>query len=420
MADDTLDKLRQQLYADTNEIEIKTQNNPESSSNNNKKIEIREIKEEKIEKKPEEEKKEIKKEEVKEGPEKNNEEKKEKKVIKKTSKKTNKKNNSKRKPKKKKNSRKKARRKSKKKKFEIRNYLVPIAIFVVILIIALALKFVVFDNKEVVAYVNNEPIYLSEINQRYESYQGTYSKEIILNQTITETLLLQKAEKKELSITDAEFNAMLQSYYEMTGMTEEDLMAQLKEQGISYKVFKKDYKEALLMNKLLEEYVLTNITVTEEEMRNYFNEIKSELNESVTYSDVKDLVNQTVLIEKRNQAFNEYVSELREEADIVIFESFKEEIEEDNNKNIELAKCLTENNVVMYSSTSCSACLSQKRMFGDAAVSELEIVECDTEESRDECQALAIKATPTWIVNNIKYTGVLALESLADLAGCEF
>ena len=74
----------------------------------------------------------------------------------------------------------------------------------------------------------------------------------------------------------------------------------------------------------------------------------------------------------------------------------------------------------MYTSTTCSACLTQKNMFGQTASDELEIIECDTTEGKEECDSLAVKATPTWIVNNIKYTGVLSLEGLAELAECEY
>ena len=72
----------------------------------------------------------------------------------------------------------------------------------------------------------------------------------------------------------------------------------------------------------------------------------------------------------------------------------------------------------MYGSTTSSACLTQKNMFGDA-VEFLDIIECD-QEGKQECEDMAIKATPTWIINNIKYTGVLSLEGLAELAGCEY
>ena len=93
--------------------------------------------------------------------------------------------------------------------------------------------------------------------------------------------------------------------------------------------------------------------------------------------------------------------------------------QENIDKKTELAKCLTENNVKMYTSTNCPACLTQEKMFGDATEF-LDIVNCDTDDDKQECEDMAIKATPTWIVNNIKYTGVLSLEGLAELVECEY
>ena len=112
------------------------------------------------------------------------------------------------------------------------------------------------------------------------------------------------------------------------------------------------------------------------------------------------------------------LEELKKDYEIVVFWEYVEEKQENIDKKTELAKCLTENNVKMYTSANCPACLTQKNMFGDAAEF-LDIVECD-QEGQQECEDMAIKATPTLIVNNIKYAGVLSLEGLAELADCEY
>jgi len=402
MVEDNLEKIREQLYKN---IDEKTK----------EKSEVKPEAKQKVEEKPKEIKTEVKEEKPKESVEVKKTQKTEKKIQekKKSVKKKTIKMKTKKMPKKK-IAKKKVKRK---KKFEIKNYIIPIASFAVILIIALVLKFAVF-NDQVIAYVNDEPIYLSEIEMRYALYQGIYSKEEFLNQTITETLLLQEAENQGFSISDEEFNEMMDLFLQSSMTTKESLDNQLKVLGSSYKEFEKSSRERVVINLLLES-VLVDITVTENEIKDYYDEVKVDLPENITYADVKDLINQSLFTQKRDDVFGEYVEELREKAEIVIFGEYVEEKTEDINKKTSLAKCLTENNVKMYSSTSCSACLTQERMFGEA-LEFLDIVNCDTDDGKQECQDMAIKATPTWIVNNIKYTGVLSLEGLAELVDCEY
>ena len=414
MVDDALKKIEEQLYNSMNEkstekIEVK----PiiKKTDKIEAKEEIKERPKEEIKVEPKEKIEDEKpKEERVEKKEENSEKKipQEKKVIKK---KTTRKQ-AKKMPKKK-----SVKKKSRKKKFEIKNYIIPIASFLVILVIALVLKFAVF-NDTIVASVNGKPIYLSDIEMRHALYQGIYSKEEFLNQTITETILLQEAQKQGFSVSDEEFKEMMNIFLVSSGTTKENLDKQLKVLGSSYEEFEESSRERVNINLLLES-VLVNITVTEKEMKDYYTEVKDDLPENVTYEDVKDLVNQSLVLNKRDEMFGDYIEELKKDYEIVVFWEYVEEKQENIDKKIELAKCLTENNVKMYTSANCPACLTQERMFGDA-FEFLDVVDCDTEEGKQECADLAIKATPTWIVNNIKYAGVLSLEGLAELADCEF
>lgn len=414
MVDDALKKIEEQLYNSMNEkstekIEVK----PiiKKTDKIEAKEEIKERPKEEIKVEPKEKIEDEKpKEERVEKKEENSEKKipQEKKVIKK---KTTRKQ-AKKMPKKK-----SVKKKSRKKKFEIKNYIIPIASFLVILVIALVLKFAVF-NDTIVASVNGKPIYLSDIEMRHALYQGIYSKEEFLNQTITETILLQEAQKQGFSVSDEEFNEMMNIFLVSSGTTKENLDKQLKVLGSSYEEFEESSRERVNINLLLES-VLVNITVTEKEMKDYYTEVKDDLPENVTYEDVEDLINQSLVLNKRDEMFGDYIEELKKDYEIVVFWEYVEEKQENIDKKIELAKCLTENNVKMYTSANCPACLTQERMFGDASEF-LDVVDCDTEEGKQECADLAIKATPTWIVNNIKYAGVLSLEGLAELADCEF
>ena len=84
------------------------------------------------------------------------------------------------------------------------------------------------------------------------------------------------------------------------------------------------------------------------------------------------------------------------------------------NVDSELAKCIGANSV-LYSKTGCFACVKQKELFGDS-YKFLNVKNFDTWEPLTE---LGITSTPTWVINDEKYSGVQSIETLKQLTGCE-
>jgi len=82
----------------------------------------------------------------------------------------------------------------------------------------------------------------------------------------------------------------------------------------------------------------------------------------------------------------------------------------------DFAQCLTDNNAVMYGTETCSACKSQKALFG-SSFAHVNYIDCNT--LKPECDRVGIRVYPTWRVNNAAYEGVQSLDDLAFLAGCE-
>lgn len=86
-----------------------------------------------------------------------------------------------------------------------------------------------------------------------------------------------------------------------------------------------------------------------------------------------------------------------------------------NGEYDEFARCLTDKGVVMYGSTHCGACKSQKELFGES-FQLVNYVEC-TEQS-ELCAEKGIRAVPTWGIDGTLHTGLRSLESLSELSGC--
>jgi len=84
-----------------------------------------------------------------------------------------------------------------------------------------------------------------------------------------------------------------------------------------------------------------------------------------------------------------------------------------NGVSKETATCIGENSE-LYTQFGCHACQIQEEMFGKN-YQYLNVIDCWYE--RDKC--FDVQSTPTWVINNQKYTGVQSVKKLKELTGCE-
>jgi hypothetical protein len=88
------------------------------------------------------------------------------------------------------------------------------------------------------------------------------------------------------------------------------------------------------------------------------------------------------------------------------------------------ARCLGEKKSVMYGAFYCDHCKEQKDLFGDSAqyLPYVECVEKGTRKETEQCKALGIRRTPTWIFEHSgeRVDGkVLSLQELSQKTGCK-
>lgn len=84
-----------------------------------------------------------------------------------------------------------------------------------------------------------------------------------------------------------------------------------------------------------------------------------------------------------------------------------------------LAQHLTKSGAQFFGAYWCSACATQKQLFGNDARF-LPYVECDARGTNPQparCQAANVRVYPTWIIRGAVYEGVQPLETLARLSG---
>lgn len=95
---------------------------------------------------------------------------------------------------------------------------------------------------------------------------------------------------------------------------------------------------------------------------------------------------------------------------------------------IKLAKCLSQKSWVMYSSYTCSACIAQKKLFGEEAFAHIKETECNPHAPNTKvelCIEKNIRVTPTWILEKdgqevMRIAEYQLLEELALHSDCEF
>jgi len=144
------------------------------------------------------------------------------------------------------------------------------------------------SDKEVMAKVNGYKVLRSEVDKTYNTQvagspqKPTPSEEEalrlnILNQIIYRQLLLQKAEKLGVVANDDEvetkFNQSKAPY------TKEEFQKQLKDSGFnSEEDYKLDLRRNLTVEKLLNKEIASRVSISETEMKTYYEQNKAEFN----------------------------------------------------------------------------------------------------------------------------------------------
>ena len=121
------------------------------------------------------------------------------------------------------------------------------------------------DNGDVVATVNGDPI---ERNQLFQAMYEQGGQEA-LDQLITRKLIIQEAERLDLTVSEEELDLEIQSIIDESFQgNEEELQSVLEFYGISMESFRDDARLNLLVRKLATE----QLEDTEEQARQFFEE----------------------------------------------------------------------------------------------------------------------------------------------------
>ncbi|GIU68879.1 MAG: hypothetical protein KatS3mg002_0115 [Candidatus Woesearchaeota archaeon] len=152
---------------------------------------------------------------------------------------------------------------------------------------------------EIAATVNGEPIYVKDIEYQYNRLnpilQQTYTKEAILNQTIDELLLIQEAKAREIKISKDDIKNELIDFKKQNGLSDNEFENLLKTQNLTISQLEELVERRLLIKELLNMTIFNNINITDEAIKEYYEQNKENIKqpERVTVQHILILSNNT-------------------------------------------------------------------------------------------------------------------------------
>ena len=139
--------------------------------------------------------------------------------------------------------------------------------------------------ERVVATVNNEAIFLSDLRKRAvpflpqvaeastETERMARLKELyeeLLTFLVDEQLIRQLASSGGIRVTDADVDNAIENLRLQNNMTEEEFKEALESQGLSQGQYRQDLKRQLIRLKVMNERVRSRVNVTEEQVRSRY------------------------------------------------------------------------------------------------------------------------------------------------------
>jgi peptidyl-prolyl cis-trans isomerase SurA len=145
-------------------------------------------------------------------------------------------------------------------------------------------------NNRVVAIVNDEVITLYELNGRMKDLTGLDPAEMrlrdekqylearrkILNSLIEDRLTLEKIRQLGVIVTPKQVDAAIESIKKNNGLTQEDLIAGLKNRGETYDSYREKIKVQLERMELINFEVKSKIIIREEDIKEYYDKHRDE------------------------------------------------------------------------------------------------------------------------------------------------
>lgn len=187
-------------------------------------------------------------------------------------------------------------------------------LIIVLVVFCLALFLFNYKHLFVVVLVNNRPITRLALVRELEKQAGQQA----LDTLIIKSLILQEADKQNIRIGQERIEEKIRQIEEQVKSQGADLDVLLQNQGQT----RKGLREEIKIQLIIEEILGKDIEITEEELKNYFEENKEFLGEDASFEEMKESLKEQLRQQKTNNKISTWLEELKKNAKINYFLKF--------------------------------------------------------------------------------------------------
>jgi len=175
---------------------------------------------------------------------------------------------------------------------------------------AILLFLFIFKSLFVAAVVNNTIITRFSLDRELEKQAGKQ----LLDSKVTQALVMQEGNKQNIKITADDINARVSEIEKQIpqGQKLDDLLTAY---SLTRKEFEKQLSYEIMVTKILEK----DITISDEEIKTYFDANKSTFAKGATVDSVKTEIEATLKQTKLSEKYQTLVQELKDKAKIFYF-----------------------------------------------------------------------------------------------------
>jgi peptidyl-prolyl cis-trans isomerase SurA len=138
----------------------------------------------------------------------------------------------------------------------------------------------------IVARVNDDVVTLHELNKRILQATGSTADDLkaaddeafmevrrkVLEMMVDEKCAQEKIQELELEVSPKQIDAYIEDMKKENNLTQEDLVAMLNSEGVTYEEYRDDVKKNFERDRLISDQVTGKIIIREEEIRQYYEE----------------------------------------------------------------------------------------------------------------------------------------------------
>lgn len=185
---------------------------------------------------------------------------------------------------------------------------------VILAILVLGLGLYNFKSLFVAAVVNNRPISRLSLIRTLEKQGG---KQVLDNQ-ITQTLISQEAAKQNIKIEDSDVTVKVKEIEDQVKAQGSELDTLLQSQGQT----REQLEEQVRLQMQIEKMLSSDITVAEQEIKDYFDKNKATFPKDAKLETVKADIEKSLRQQKLSEKFTPWLTDLKAKAKIYYFLKF--------------------------------------------------------------------------------------------------